>query len=169
MKLTRLVLSALFTLQGAMAADIAENERLGNVMGLLADASSTIVDLSKKAPATLEGKDFGRAISRCGGADFLFRVINEKKGAIVDGKFTAGELTPGKFLTAEGEEQAAMVNRFSDLLNEGRGLFDKIKAELTAQAGKAAAERDFRPLKRILADVDSLMKKAHTDFKPPHP
>jgi len=168
MKLSKLFLAAVITFQGAFA-EIPENEKLGNVMGLLADASSTIVELSKKAPATLEGKDFGRAISRTGGADFLFRVINEKKGTVVDGKLVAGELTPGKFLSAEGEELTAMVNRFSDLLNEGSALFEKLKVELTAQAGKAAAERDFRPLKRILADVDSLMKKAHTDFKPPHP
>jgi len=161
------ILALLFCLS-VHAAEVPENDRLGNVMGLLSDAAGAVVEVSKKVPATLEAKDFGRAVSRCGGADFLLSVIDEKKGGIVDGKFVAGELTPGKFVTIAGQELETALARFSELLGEAKGVFAKLQAELKLQATKPASERDFKALKRLLADLDSAMKKAHGEFKPPH-
>jgi hypothetical protein len=162
------VLIAVFTAASGFAVEVKENEKLGDVMYLLVDTYSGLGEFAKKAPATVEAKDFGRAVHRARGGAFLLNLINEKKGEVVDGKFVPGDLTPGKFLTAEGEELAAMMNRFSDLLKGAAGLFDKAEAELKIQLAKSPEEKNFRSLKLILADIDSAIKQAHKEFKPEH-
>lgn len=167
-KMVLLTLVAVLTSVSSFAAEIKENEKLGDVMYLLVDTFSGLGEFSKKVPSTVEPRDFGRAVHRARGGAFLLNLINEKKGEVVEGKLIAGELTPGKFLTAEGEELVAMVNRFSDLLKNTAAIFEKLEAEIKVQMAKGPEEKNFRTLKLLLADLDSALKLAHKEFKPEH-
>lgn len=165
---TAVVFIGLILSATGMAADVPHNARLGEVMGLLSDTASGIVEFSKKTPATLEVKDFGRPVSRAGGADFLLSVMDEKKGALVDGKLVVGELTPGKFTILAGAELEQSIERYHQALAGVRSIFAAIRAEVAAQGAKAPADRNFQAFKRLLLNLDDAMKKAHGEFKPQH-
>lgn len=149
-----------------LAAD-APNEKLVDVMYLLADQSVGIATFAKTpSPGGLEDKDFARAMHRVTGTKYVFNLIREKRGGFTEGVFVEGELTPSKFLTTPPEELAAYIEKFDQAMDTVVAVFDKIGTEISNQRTLAPAERNFRSMKLLLIELDDAMKAAHTTFKP---
>ncbi|MCB0406086.1 MAG: hypothetical protein KDD51_14990 [Bdellovibrionales bacterium] len=160
-----LLLSPLSTAEELQPEEL-HNEKLGDVMLLISDQITALVDFQKKAPAETTEKEFDRALSRARVSQWLFSTLDKSKGEIVEGTFQSAELTPGKIPAAPAEDQDALLKEYSDYLASASAAFAGIQTELSAQLALPVADRDFSVLKKANTAVFLVMGKAHKLFKP---
>jgi len=156
----------MFSVAVNAAAATAHNEKLADVMDLLADQAGGISEVSKKVPAEIDAKAFARVTARARGARWLLATLAERAGSVVDGKLVAAELTPGKFLDVSGEDLEALAKKYADLLSTASVKFANAEAALKKQAALDVTKRDFTELKTVVKEITATMIAGHQIFKP---
>lgn len=143
------------------------NTKLADVMGNISDQLTELNTFSKLVPKDANARAFAKAQSRSRLVQFLFGVLDEKKGTVdAAGALVAAELTPDKFATLSGKELEDFVAEYSKTVTDVAALFGKVETELATQLAVAdPAARDFTALKANLADISTAMRNAHRVFR----
>lgn len=148
--------------QGAYA-----NTKLADVMGNISDQLTELNTFSKLVPKDANARAFNKVQSRSRLVQFLFGVMDEKKGSVdAAGALVAAELTPDKFATLSGKELEEFIAEYSKTVKDVAALFGKVETELATQVAVVdPAARDFTALKANLADISTAMRNAHKVFR----
>lgn len=141
------------------------NERLADVMGLIAEQYGGLTEVSKMVAKDVDEKTFKKAMSRARAGAFLFTVLDEKKGSIDQGLLVPGEITPDKILPLTDQALIDKMAEYEDFLSQAGTKFLVIETEVSTQFKAVADQRDFAPFKKMLLELNAIMRKAHTEFK----
>jgi hypothetical protein len=139
---------------------------LGERMIVVADLTTSLVTLSKTAPAKLKDiKDgtFQMSMERCGIARKFFAEIIKGKGEMKEGKLVKGDYTPEKIEKAAVELQEGLIRDYGVALQGVSDKFQSIQEELKNQMGMGE-QRDFKKFLSLLVELDDLKKAAHQKF-----
>ena len=142
------------------------NEKLGDVMQMLADQSTGIAEVSRRPPAEVDARTFQRALARARGAQWLLARLHEDAGEFGECGFKAEALTPGKLVDAEPEAVEALLAQYREALGIAAAKFAEAEAALKTQSETDPMERDFTELKKAVRDIALAMAAGHRIFKP---
>ncbi len=148
---------------------------VGDAMMLLEEQRAGLVELLKKAPATVTDRELRRAAVRCEGAELVLDVLVEKKGAevtetdpatgVTSVRFVPGTLTPEKIAAAADADRTALLVEYAALLVEARTAFAAVNAEISVQTALQPADRSFAVLGTATAQIAAVMRKGHKIFR----
>lgn len=143
------------------------NTKLADVMGNISDQLTELNTFSKLVPKDANARAFAKVQSRSRLVQFLFGVLDEKKGSVDGaGALVAAELTPDKFKPLSGKELEELLAEYSKTVKDVATLFGKVETELGTQLAVAdPAARDFTTLKANLTDISTAMRNAHKIFR----
>lgn len=143
------------------------------------DATDIAVPTKKPDPANVTGGQVLNAVMRARTAQYLLQNIIDKRGDVVDGKLKEDEMSPGGLEKKTPAEAKQLLDLFAEYLKKAKDKLHEAEVQLMAQyelglppAGSPPGtpenpeKRDFRAVKALLTDLESLIAEAHKIFRP---